>query len=329
MATMAETLIDLEACIRLDKPAFIWSPPGCGKSEGVHQLAGAASARVIDVRLSTFDPVDLRGLPAIMEGLTEWIRPKLWPVIEGENCYIFFDEMDRAPTSVANAALQIVLEKRIGEHVFPRSTRIVAAGNGATDRGTTNKIGGAQANRFTHLYATPDAETAARHFEATGRHPVFPAFFRYRPNLIHTGTAKRTDESPHAFASPRAWSTCEAFISEPDSVRTRLISGTVGNGEAHEFEAFYRTWRELPPIASLIADPDNSPVFTAPGACYAVSGALARAATIGNFGNVIRYLDRMQKEFAVMAVTSAVRRDQNLAETSAYVQWAIRNQHVQ
>ncbi len=233
---------------------FVWGPVGIGKSESVEQQAAfrqgniatvsmsklkdgaSAMAAFRDIRLSMFDPVDLRGLPSIDAGVTVWNRPAIWPTDATRETVIFFDEFDRAPLSVVNAALQIVLNRRIGEHVLPDSVRIVAAGNGATDRGT-NKLPGASANRFLHLYAAYDPAATRDHFRAGTVDPVIAAFLHLRPALGHidamradaatNAVTKRAVEAiqaqGHAFPTPRAWESVSGLIGLPAARRKPLI----------------------------------------------------------------------------------------------------------
>ncbi len=323
-ADMCRRLI--EALISKNKPAFVWGKPGIGKSKIVAQIAAAHGARLIDIRLSTFDPTDLRGLPFpdLVQRVTDWLLPKFWPTVAGELVYIFFDEMDRAPAAVINAALGVVLDRRIGDFTLPESVRIIAAGNGATDRVGTQKISAALANRFTHIYLKPDAETLARHFESIGAPAALPAFMRYRANLVHGEPLP----GEHAFPSPRAWETVGDFIDLSDAIRAPLVRGTVGTDAGDEFEAFFRVMRELPPIAALIADPTGSDVPTRPGAVYAVTSAIARVMDFGNVANCITYLERMPVEFKIMALRAATRRNPALKECSPVIAWRVANQNV-
>jgi MoxR-like ATPase len=45
------------------RPIFLWGPPGIGKSDIVHQIGDAMNAHVIDVRLSLWEPTDIKGIP--------------------------------------------------------------------------------------------------------------------------------------------------------------------------------------------------------------------------------------------------------------------------
>lgn len=324
MAKLPEIIEDVNALIDADAPAWVWGMPGIGKSEAVAQIAKARGAALTDIRLSTFDPVDLRGLPTVDGALTRWLRPAIWPTDPHRETILFFDEMDRAATAVANAALQIVLDRRIGEHILPSTVRIVAAGNGATDARTTNKIGGAQANRFTHLYADCDAPAAAAHWAKIGLDPALVAFIRFRPQLIAT-TAQQGE---HAFASPRAWAKVAGFMHLPDAQRHRLAAGTVGKAPAGEFEAFVRMFRTLPSLESIIQNPRTADIPAEMNVLYAVSAALARKADHRNFAAVLTYAERLPREFGIMLVTDAARRDSTLCDHGSYAMWQAKNQDV-
>src|SRR3978361_48928 len=58
----------LRLLTRIETPAFLWGPPGVGKSQVVAQVAEALGLRLIDIRAVLLDPVDLRGLPTVEQG---------------------------------------------------------------------------------------------------------------------------------------------------------------------------------------------------------------------------------------------------------------------
>ena len=58
----------LESLLGQRWPAFIWGPPGVGKSSIVRQIAADRDLPVVDLRASLLDPTDLRGIPAIEGG---------------------------------------------------------------------------------------------------------------------------------------------------------------------------------------------------------------------------------------------------------------------
>lgn len=333
---LPEAMEAINDCLDADVPPFVWGTYGIGKSEGVAAVAKARGALFADIRLSMFDPVDLRGLPAIVDGKTVWLRPGVWPVDESRETVLFFDELDRASTSVLNAALQIVLDRKIGEHKLPDACRIVAAGNGATDKGTTTKTGAALDSRFLHLNVEPDAEAWAQWALVNGIDPALIAFIRFRPGMIHGSTMADGNGKPIAAdtkggkgsPTPRGWERVNRFMGKPDVSRHRLVTGLVGEHVAGEFEAFVRTMRQLPSLATILADPHGADVPADPSARFAVSAALARRADASNFAAVLAYAGRLPREFEVITAIDATRRDPALVQTAAYVGWAVANAEV-
>lgn len=313
-----------------DIPVFLWGDPGVGKSSLVRELAKAAGAIVIDIRLSMFDPVDLRGLPAIVDDKTVWLRPAFWPEHDGTLIYLFFDEMDRAPAAVKNAALQIVLDRRIGEHVLPDSVRIFAAGNGASDRGFAAAMGTALNNRFAHIEMQSDLAAWCAWADRSGVHPAIVAFLEMRgaeKGIFHEMEPGRDQK---AFPTPRNWERIAKVISAPAGIRRAVFSGIIGEAPAGEFAAFLDAWAKLPDLRAILRDPGSAPV---PGQGelaihYAIATALARVSTPANFAAVLTYAARLPREFEILTCSAATRRNPDLKNSRAYVDYAARNQAI-
>lgn len=315
-------------CLDADIPVYIEGAPGVGKSEIVAEIAKARGALLIDIRLSMFDPVDLRGIPANVEGRTVWLRPGIWPTAADRETIILFDEMDRAAPAVLGAALQIVLDRRIGEHLLPDSVRVIAAGNGKTDKGT-NRMPMALANRFAHFEVEPDVQAWLAWAERSAIDPLLMAFVGFRGDGRDGVLWRAPADGEKAFPTPRQWSRYNRVMTQPDEIRSAIGQGLVGIGAGGEAEAFIRMAKGLPSIADILANPTSAPVPSDPGMLYAVAGAVARKADIGNMTNVVSYLDRLPKEFAIMAVRSASNRDPKVKETAAYGAFKIANQDVE
>lgn len=316
----------LAAYLAADIPVFIWGAPGIGKSDLVASVAAKRNGGLIDVRAILLDPVDLRGLPAVLDGRSVWAQPDFLPRAErdGAEGILFLDELNAAPASVQAACFQLVLNRRLGEYAMPKGWRIVAAGNRQSDRASAQRMPSALANRFAHIDADADVTAWTQWAISTNLAAVVLAFIRFRPELLH----KMDGSDLRAFPTPRAWSNVAKIADAPDDIRLPLVAGLVGEGAAAEFEGFIRIWRTLPPIADLIANPDGAAVPSDPATLYAVSSALARAATPKNFGNVCRYAKRLPPEFGVVLAVDAVKRTPALQETAAFVQWSADNQHV-
>ncbi len=92
------------------RPIFLWGPPGIGKSDIVKQLGEDLGAHVIDVRLSLWEPTDIKGIPYFDSNHNKmvWAPPSELPDAEMaaqyKNIILFLDEMNSAPPAVQAAA---------------------------------------------------------------------------------------------------------------------------------------------------------------------------------------------------------------------------------
>ena len=174
----------LESLLAQRWPAFIWGPPGVGKSSIVRHIAAARGLPVIDLRASLLDPTDLRGIPAIEGGRAVWCPPSFLPKPEDKPGVLFLDEINAAPPLVQASLYQLVLDRRVGEYVLPDGWWIVAAGNRQQDRAVTFRMSSALANRFVHLELEPDVDDWRTWAIATGLDPLVVSFIGFRPALL-------------------------------------------------------------------------------------------------------------------------------------------------
>jgi len=108
-------------------PLHIWGACGVGKSQIVSRVASDLGYDFLDVRAVQLDPVDLRGLPRIVEDQTEWVPPKFLPN-RGKGI-LFLDELTSAPQMTQAGCYQLVLDRKLGEYVLPDGWVVIAAGN--------------------------------------------------------------------------------------------------------------------------------------------------------------------------------------------------------
>lgn len=327
---------------RHKRPAFIWGPPGVGKSDVAAQAAYETCTTkaqpfadwyvsghrgLIDIRAVQLDPVDVRGLPMVRDGRAAWAIPDMLPRVDrdGATGYLFLDELNAAPVSVQAAFFQLVLNRCLGDYVLPPGWQIVAAGNRQSDRAAAQRMPSALANRFAHIEIAANLDAWVQWANRTGIPAELVAFMRWRPELLH----KMEGSDLRAFPTPRSWVAAADYLTAPDDIRMQLIADHVGNGPAAEMEGFLRIFRNLPSIADIIANPDGVTVPNDPATQYALSGALARKADRKNIDAISRFAKRaLGREFSIVLMVDAVKRDATLAETRAFVDWAAANQDV-
>ena len=309
----------LETLISLNKPTFIWGASGIGKSEIIAKVAEKLDYNLIDVRVSLLDPVDLRGVPSVENGITKWNPPVFLPREGDKTSILFLDELPHGSPSVQNALFQLIRDRQIGEYKLPYSTIIISAGNRVSDRVGANKINGALANRFVHLHLEADVDDFCHHALSDGDfEPNIVAFIRYRPELLFD-----FNKDSVAWASPRAWESVSDIgkANKQNLQDLALVGGCVGDSVAVEFCAFMGMVNSLPDVSEIIKNPETYEVSEDPSVLYALTGALAVRANASNFDAIITYMTReeMSNEFAVLCVKDAVTRNPQLTKTKTYV----------
>ena len=322
----------LETLISINKPAFIWGASGIGKSEIISKVAEKLDYNLIDVRVSLLDPVDLRGVPSVENGVTKWNPPVFLPRENDKQSILFLDELPHGSPSVQNALFQLIRDRQIGEYKLPDSTIILAAGNRVSDRVGANKINGALANRFVHLSLEADVNDWVNWGQSEGNiDPNVIAFIRYRPELLFD-----FNKDSVAWASPRSWESVSDIVKADSNGMVvnaqdqSLIGGTVGESVAVEFCAFMGMVNSLPDVSEIIKNPETYEVSEDPSVLYALTGALASRADASNFDAIITYMTReeMSNEFAVLCVKDAITRSPKLTKTKTYVDFLNKYQHI-
>lgn len=318
----------LHTLLDAHQPVFLWGPPGVGKSQVVAQVAAERNLALRDIRAVLLDPVDLRGLPRIENGLALWCPPAFLPASDdtGEGI-IFLDELNAAPPLVQAACYQLILDRRIGEYHLPDGWRVMAAGNREQDKAVTHRMPSALANRMVHLDFDVDVEDWFQWAQGAGIAEELLAFIHFRPKLLHDFDPLSASK---AFASPRSW----AFVSKilatkPDAaIEYDLLRGTVGDGAAAEFMGFLQVWRDLPVVEDVLCNPDTAPVPTEPTSLYAICEALGAKASLENAEALVQYARRLPAEFGVLLMREAVCHDEKIVQSESFTAWASANAHI-
>lgn len=330
MSTLAEARLALLLYIKGNTPAFMWGPPGVGKSDLVRQIADELKYNLIDFRAVLRDPVDLRGIPTVDEKTqsTKWLVPNELPneKRDGKHGIFFMDELNAANAQVQAACFGLVLDRKLGDYTLPKGWVIIAAGNRQSDRSAAQRMPRALANRFAHIDVDADADVWINDYGLNNCSEILVSFIRFRKGLIHdmdSGDDERT------FPSPRAWAQVDKYIDAPDNIRFTMFKGLVGNGPATELNGFIATWRDLPDLDDIVARPKSTQVPTEPSAMYAVSGALGRFANRDNFDAIMTYAMRLDREYEIIICLDATKRDPSLTKTKAYIEFVKRNKDIQ
>lgn len=213
--------------------------PGVGKTELVRVLADGIGARLFDIRLTTIEPQDLRGLPYYDHDSqkTVWYRPEDLPDDPDTPSVLFLDELTAASPYLQPTVYGLLQERRVGRHVLPGNVFIVAAGNSVDDGAVAYDMGTALSDRLIHLNVVANAKDWLEHYAVDrGIHPMVTAFLRARPDLLDT-TEDSLRRGDMIACTPRSWERVSTivFAISDRALRDIAIAGTVGTSAAAEF----------------------------------------------------------------------------------------------
>lgn len=270
--------------------------PGIGKTEIVAQLAEATGSRLYDLRLTTIEPQDLRGLPYYDHAAkkTVWYRPEDLP--DGDlPAILFLDELTAAAPNLQPTVYGLLQERRVGSHRLPPSVFIVAAGNAVEDGAVAYDMGTALSDRLIHLLVRAEAsDWVDRYALPRGLHPAVIAFVRTRPDLLETAEAAiRRGET--VFATPRSWARVSTILQTiPDRRLQRLmVAGTVGEVVAAEFALIADDIAATVQVGEMIAASGRARLALYPASMHGLTAlvyALVTAADEGTLPQVIEIM---------------------------------------
>ena len=316
----------LSTLISIQQPTMVWGGVGVGKSEMIHSVGESLGYQVRDVRVALLDPVDLRGVPSVEDGVTKWNPPIFLPTEDEPKTLLFLDELPHGSPSVQNALFQLVKDRQLGEYKLPDSTVIVGAGNRIQDRAGANRVNTALGDRFIHLNLDVCADEWVEWAKKSKRViPEVIAYIRYRPENLFVFDAKAQVQ-----ATPRSWEYASKIMAtSPDSdIEQELLAGTVGEGVSAELIGFLRTCRSLPSVDQIINNPEAIDLDNDPAVMYAVCSIIARKMDKKNINKFMKFLETLPDEFAILCMSDAVIGNPDLKKTKAYIDFDVKHQEL-
>ena len=187
---------------------FLTSRPGIGKSAIWKTIAKKMRCAYFDIRLSMADETDMQfpnlvfsdkySVHVIEHAIPEWAT--------GANdvpAIVHFEELNRSPRQVRNAALQVLLDRAIGPRFqFNDNVFLVSSGNlGDEDNTDVDEMDSALNNRLIHIKHTLSF-TEWEDWAKGNIHPDIITFHRVKESAYFLSSIKDTE---NAYATPRSW----------------------------------------------------------------------------------------------------------------------------
>lgn len=326
------------------------SSPGVGKSEFVESLIDTMSKRdgkrwgFATMFLATMTPSDLMGYMVpekrsvhgrdiLVSAFTmpPWMltRDGL-PVTEYERGVLFLDEFGQGEADVKRAAAELLLNRRLGQWSLPRGWSVIAASNRASDRSGVTKSFDFVINRRIQIDVTPEVSAWENWANKHGIEPLFVAFAVRNPQIVFEG---KVPDKQGPWCTPRSLVMLARLLRSvyptgPLPTNTHVIemaSGMIGEAAAQQLLAFIKLGHELPSFDDIIADPEGCKLPIPPDARMLSIYELSSRVTPKTAKPVLKYVDRLPKEFAATFAKSTCSRIPELIMTQAFSDWASKN----
>jgi hypothetical protein len=327
--TLANTLKDL---FHRQRTVCIEGAPGGGKTSIVRQVAGELGldleSQYIEIHLPTALPEDF-GIPfPKADSETFSFKMPEWFPVEGkapEQGIVCIDDRNQGSPDLQKILANICQARTLHGKRLPKGWTIVSTGNRQADKSGANRVLAHLRDRETVIPLETHLDDWTGWAIDNGVPHEGISFIRYRPNLLHDFDPQK-DISP----TPRSWveGVFNLIGAVPKEAEYEVFAGAVGEGAAAEFTGFLRIFRKLPNPDTILMNPKSADVPDDPATLYAISGALANKASTGNLDRLCQYLERIPREFSVLTMSSALRRDTTLASSQAFTKWAVDHQDV-
>jgi hypothetical protein len=247
---------------------------------------------LFDIRLSTLDASDLKGLPNFNKAWVEWKYPFFVEILKHPESdgIIFFDEYNLSNPLVLSSCYQIFHDKVISDIKINLNWLIIGAGNKADDYANTIDTPAPLKDRCSEAELTPATPLNWINWAVkNGIHPKIIAYISWKGTMLY----KVNFESSEKFTTFRGWASLSSYMSLPLE-DIKLVAGTIiGEGVASEFMGFLEI-QNIINLDEIIMKPELLKTITEPGQKYFVISGLAE-----KYGNNLMNIEQL---FAVSTV---------------------------
>ena len=237
------------------RASMLWGTRGVGKSSVVQQVAAQYGVPLVDLRLTTIEPVDIRG--AIYaddeQEKTVWFPPEFLPTADQPEGILFLDELTAADQRLQISAYSLILDRRVGRYLLPDGWLVVAAGNAAYHGAVSHDMGTALADRMFHFNVQTVIGAFLDHALSHDFAPEVMAYLKVRPDKLDDTQAQLAND--HLIgASPRGWEDVSNVLksSLPEETKRTFVQGRLGAANAAEFFGVLRELRAGADVLRLL-----------------------------------------------------------------------------
>jgi hypothetical protein len=238
------------------RASMLWGTRGVGKSSIVRQVAAHFGVPLVDLRLTTIEPVDIRGAIYADDALakTVWFPPEFLPSPDQHDGILFLDELTAADQRLQISAYSLILDRRVGNYQLPDGWQVIAAGNASFHGAISHDMGTALADRMFHFNVQTVIDAFLSYAIEMDFAPEVMAYLKVRPDKLDDTQAQLAAE--HLIgASPRGWEDISNVLKSglSDNTKRVFVQGRIGAANAAEFFGVLRELRAGADVVRLLA----------------------------------------------------------------------------
>jgi hypothetical protein len=337
-----QLLAQLRIAIRNRFPILIAGMPGVGKTDIAHQAAFLEKADIYVWHPVVEDPTTFKGMP--------WVVTKIEPDRKGEvRAYhvpfedmeviinakkptvVLLDDLGQAPPAVQASAMHLLLARRIGNHQVSPFVTFIACTNRKQDKAGVTFILEPIKGRFTIYELISDLEDWCNWAAENNMPEYLAAFMRWRPeylDMFEPTSDIVNSPNPRNIARVGLWMNTGELT---EDMELATFAACAGTKFAIEYVSFLKIAKSLSllMLEKILTDPENAEIPDDPAVMYAVCGAIAYRAKKENFGNIVKYANKLKRnkkaEFSILLIRDCFYRNRELIETTEFIKWA--NKH--
>lgn len=315
---------------------YLHGSPGIGKSAVAKQVAAKHNLKLIDIRVTSLDPCDFNGLPDLSGNRAVFKQFDQFPLDDDElplkkkgetseqdeyydGWLVLLDEFSSADEQRQGAAYKFVLDRQVGHRNLHPRVRIMAAGNLSTDGAIVNTLSSALISRFAHMAVKCDLKKWIDEVAYPRKMDTrLSMFLQFKPNAFYTFDPNNPER---AYACPRTWEYAAKYLKQlgetstsrgnelSSFVRRRAMAGIIGEGVADELHSFLKYQDKLPSREQVLNNPDSVIIDQSNiGVIFALSGMLADLYSKETEVPVMKVVNRLSADFAVVTLRAVIKR---------------------
>lgn len=223
---------------RVWNPIFV-GPPGIAKSAIMQDWSKKNGYGFIDIRTALREAPDLIGFPRIetLNGRERvlYATPIFWPAPGEKKTVVCFDEVNRGNTSVLNAIMQILTDRKIGDFELSEDAIICAAINPEDEQNDVNMMDSALKDRFEFFTIDYDKNEHVAYMKARNYEQSIIDWVDSRTWMYRRPEQISAEKAGDKYLSPRSL----------EKLDTAMKSGGCDNGRDFELMIYTETLGQL------------------------------------------------------------------------------------